>query len=406
MGFFPKNMFRFDRLLRAGRLRLVISVPVVVALLKSLSSGSAAFAQVQDQLRWIPLEPEQPRFALLDKQELKSVKVDPQLLGDVRQLEDDSFPVREEATKRLVQASTNNMIQLYAVLASDELSTEQRYRLLTVVRETLVRAPRGALGVSTNPVMQMQMQMQVQGQVPMNPDEPTGVKVDAFIDGLPAERVLQIGDWITRIDGKPLVQWDDLKFCVESKRPGEKVQLTVMRPKVDADGKALLNQNKKKIYDTMQLEVELGSAELLKEFRTRAHQPVDTPSRLERSRLSEANAVMQQFSPALRAIPVHGGASALYTKTVRKAGKPAPDDEDSSAEAAIDRNPAIKQLLTERRLIAQGLQPETPALRMLWQERLIELSAMLQEPTLSDDQHTYLERVIKRYVELMDTHSK
>ena len=394
------SLFLLGLLFRAGRLG--VGVTSLIALAGAALAAAPVQAQLQDldPLPWTVNDPDQQQFTLPDKRQLMGISVDPQLRSDVRLLEDDSYLTREQASQRLMQAGADKLMQVYAMLACDDLTVEQRYRLLAIVREALVRAPRGALGISTNQGVQMQMQMQIQN----NPDEPRGIKVDGFIDGLPAERVLLIGDWITQIDDKPLLRWDDLKFYVESKRPGDKVQLSVMRPKVDGDGKLILNQDKKKIYESLHVEAELGSAEALKDFRNRLHQPLDIPSRVERGRLSEVTQAMERFSPEPRLIAVRGGVKALYSMSSRKAGNPVAEDE-SSVDSSVDRIPAVQELLQQRRLIAQGLKQETPAMRQQWQIRLSELMMALQEPSLTKEEQVYLQRVIKRYSELMDANS-
>src|ERR1043165_1917174 len=96
-------------------------------------------------------------LAMPSPEELKQVKVDPALRALVQQLEDPSFAAREEATRKLIEASPDRM-QLYAILRpGSDITPEQRYRLLAALRENLVKSPRGAIGISMQPVQPMAM---------------------------------------------------------------------------------------------------------------------------------------------------------------------------------------------------------------------------------------------------------
>ena len=81
---------------------------------------------------------------LPDKEELATVEVPPALRDLVGRLSSDVYDDREAATVRLLEERFE-LRQLLAVLQRDELTLEQRHRLLTVVREHLIGTPRGAL---------------------------------------------------------------------------------------------------------------------------------------------------------------------------------------------------------------------------------------------------------------------
>ena len=224
---------------------------------------------------------------LPDEATLRSVTVDPQVRALVAQLDDASFQTREAATQALLEVAPDRM-HLYAMLVQEELSTEQRYRLLEVIREHLLRTPRGALGIS----------MRI---APLG-DHGMGIQVTDFVQGLPAQRVLQVGDIITHIDGTPVTDNDQVIARVQTKRPGEKVMLTIHRAQVDEQGRILRDARGAEILEIRQIELELGSAELL----SRAGTPGVTRSVVLEQRQREAAVVYELHQPTPKKITIRG----------------------------------------------------------------------------------------------------
>ena len=192
------------------------------------------------------------------------------------QLDHSCYREREAATQAL-QDGRDNRRQLYAVLAREELSAEQRHRLLAVVRQRLLNTPRGALGIS---------------MLFERPDasQPGASVVLDLLPGLPAERVLQLGDRITHVDGNPLNGRNDLIHRVQASRPGDEVLLVVNRVRRDGDGRPLLNEARQPQYETLEIGIVLASAELLKQFGSRK-------SEVESMREEEVDWAMTLFAP-------------------------------------------------------------------------------------------------------------
>ena len=312
---------------------------------------------------------------------LGSVSVDPSLRSAVEKLDDASFAAREEATQSILSSEIDRN-QIYAMLEFEPLSAEQRYRLLAVVREMLTRMPRGALGISMRPI-----QFGVAG--------PVEIRVEDLIPGLPAERVLRIGDGIVAFDGKPLVTQADLQIRIQSKKPGEKAILTIKRARVDEEGQHVLDANNQIQFDTMDVEIELGSAELLRSS-TVNNPGFDRESALERYRQREAAEVAQQYAPKPREIPVKGSLVAASLQSEPGFGRTAAPFRLRD----VDDHPLIRNLIEERTMIAQGQRKLTPALRQQWLQNLKSLMLLAQKEQQVEER-AYLEEVIARYAELL-----
>lgn len=219
-------------------------------------------------------------LAFPTRQELASVNVTAQVMALVARLDHPCYREREAATQAL-QDGRDNQRQLYAVLAQEALSAEQRHRLLAVVRQRLLNTPRGALGIS---------------MLFEQPDanQPGGSVIMDLLPGLPAERVLQRGDRITHVDGNPLNARNDLIHRVQARRPGDEVQLVVNRVRRDGDGRPLWNEARQPEYETLEIGIVLASAELL---RDRAGNSPPGTSAVEQVRLIEAQHAAQLFAP-------------------------------------------------------------------------------------------------------------
>jgi C-terminal processing protease CtpA/Prc len=150
---------------------------------------------------WQIVDPFEPGL-LMDQpsqrlQNVADVPLDMTLLEIVRKLDAPEFHAREEAAQQIIERA-DDKIKLYAILDHGNLTVEQRYRLLQVVREFLLEMPRGAVGISMD------------GWQPGMALQDGGVRVADLVPGMPAERVLQVGDRIIAIDGHPLATQNDL----------------------------------------------------------------------------------------------------------------------------------------------------------------------------------------------------
>jgi hypothetical protein len=362
-------------------LRLAASTIAIVVLAGEVRAQNDDF----DALRRSLIN-ELPETTVPSAQQLRHIAIDPQIRAYVTDLADAAFKVREEATQHLLDAATDKM-QVYALLAGDDLSTEQRYRLLAIVREHLIKTPRGAIGISMS-------------SFPINAGGQIEIRVTDLLPGLPAERVLQIGDRIIQVDGMPLMQGDDLQFRVQSKRPGEKVKLTVKRTEVDEEGQVVMDVDNQVRFKTMELELELGSAELLKNVRGQFNQG----SRVESTRLMEAAEASRKYAPQPKPVEVRGGPEALLSATARPGAGAAGSAEDGAfgmAGVDLDRYPSLRRLMLDRRRIARGEMIETRLLRESWTRQLMLMMDTLQQADLPNDQRASLKRAIELYVELM-----
>jgi hypothetical protein len=327
-------------------------------------------------------------LAMPDPTQLKNVKIDPTLRAVVHQLEDPSFEVREQATKKLIEMAPDKM-QLYAMLApGSDLSPEQRYRLLAALREHLLKSPRGAVGISMEPVQQMM-------------GGPLEIRVTDLLPGLPAERVLKVNDRITHVDDQPLFAYDDLQFRVQCKRPGDKVALIIKRPRTELEAPpAGREANHQPQFDVMRIELELGSAELLREFNeARAAQfnqaLPQLPQRVETMRLAEAKAADQNLAPKPRPIAITGNSPLVASGASGMV--------EFGLDPDVESHPVVREILRYRKLINSGeITPQQQqALRDQWEKELIELYRQTQSRLLTADQREYLNSVIERCADLM-----
>ena len=146
----------------------------------------------------------------------------------------DKFAEREAAQQQLLKladtAHTNVLaacVSLYRQAQDPEVKTRLREIMETVVDKYLFRAPRGYLGVRLNRVNVRGGQLVVQGMIV----PPGGVWVSQVLDDGGAQKAgMQPNDVIIAVDGKPCDSGPDgfIEY-VQTKRPGEKLTLSVVR---------------------------------------------------------------------------------------------------------------------------------------------------------------------------------
>jgi hypothetical protein len=324
---------------------------------------------------------EQDPFAAIDRlaaepytrEQLQNVSVDGDILDLVRLLDADDYAVREQATTELLKQD-NRRIQLYAVLALGTLSVEQRCRVLQVVREQLVNAPRGALGIQMDPPMFI-------------PGGPIEIRIADLIAGLPAERVLQVGDRIVALDGNPLFTHDDLQSRIQAKKPGDPINVTVKRPKVDDAGRLVRNEAGDMIAETLTFEMQLGPAELLDQ-RNRQQGLNIRGNRIDQARRVEADAITYAYAPRPRPLTVTSGAALLSR-----------EDDD------VERAGEIINLRMQQEMLADVGPAQLRAMQDMWRQQLAALLERAQRPGLTDAERDYLQRVADRFVQIMNAGS-
>ena len=89
--------------------------------------------------------------------------------------------------------------------------------------------------------------------------------VARLLPDLPAQDVLLIGDRITHLHGKPLPNWRAFVKEVQTRAPGAKITVTVERLiSARRPARRRIGAEEPK-FATMDIEIELGSAEMLRD---------------------------------------------------------------------------------------------------------------------------------------------
>lgn len=177
--------------------------------------------------------------------DIARVQIQPDLLRLVRAFDSDSFAERASA-RDAIAARSPSSLELMAILLRKDLSLDARHALVTLLSDAIMHAPRGALGIRMDgPLMR----------------ETPGVRVTALVPGMPAERVLQPGDLLREIEGKPLIDRTELIRTVQSLAPGVEVQLLVRRVRRDAEGRVLTGPDGAELTDDLRVRVRLGSTD-------------------------------------------------------------------------------------------------------------------------------------------------
>lgn len=204
----------------------------------------AAAIDLNGQFIQAPVEP----LPLPTDSELSRIDVPADLVRLARQFDADAFAERASAREQLI-ARKSTAEELMALLMRHDLSSDARHAIVSVLERRIMEAPRGALGIRMEgPLMRT-----------------TGVRVTGLVPGMPAERVLQVGDLISSVDGQPLMDRSDLIRAVQSLPPGVEVGLVVRRTKRDAEGKVLVGDDGLERVDELKLKLRLGSTEDLNE---------------------------------------------------------------------------------------------------------------------------------------------
>lgn len=168
----------------------------------------------------------------------------------VTRLGGDTFADRERASAELREMAITNDV-LMAVLEQGGLDEEQRNRLLRALRWRILYRPRGAVGIRMEP---SGTAISVRG-----------VLVTEVISGLPAERVLRVGDVILEIDGQRITTSADLIGRVQRLQPGDPIRMGVIRPAPadTPDGPGILRFEGDRVFEEVDVEFPLGSYDKL-----------------------------------------------------------------------------------------------------------------------------------------------
>jgi hypothetical protein len=201
-------------------------------------NDGGVLAQQQMQLPGLDADP------LPTDAEIARVPVPPDLLQIARALDSDSYAERAAAREQL-SARKAPANELMAVLLRRDLTVDARHAFVSQLAFAIMNAPRGALGIRMEgPLMRE-----------------TGVRVTGLVPGMPAERVLEVGDLLREIDGKPLVDRSELIRTVQSLAPGVEIQLLVRRIRRDAGGRVLVGADGAELTDELRVKMRLGSTQ-------------------------------------------------------------------------------------------------------------------------------------------------
>lgn len=290
---------------------------------------------------------------------LQGLTADPAVSRLVSQLGSASFTERDAATVALQDQNIPD-IQLWLHLAgmAGPLSNEAHTRLLEIGRRRIVDAPRGALGI----------------QMAQRFGEMDGVTVTALIPNMPAQKVLKPGDRIIELDKRPIAVSSQLSEIVQTKRPGQKIAVIIMRGERDELGRVKGGADGRPLETRIELEMEVGSRADLAKF---GDGGMDSPL-YESGRDKQANSLLEAFPVPVRMLPA-----------TMMAGE----------KADVDCHPDIVQL---KAMLAR---PESlgggAGVRAVLRARLESLQAAARIPGLTADEQQWLTAVAERFLELI-----
>jgi hypothetical protein len=291
---------------------------------------------------------------------MNGVVADPAVTALVRDLGATEFAQRDAATTALRDAKVpDEQIWIHLLSTPGGLSYEAHARLLDIGYTRIKDAPRGALGIQM-----------AGGRMGEN----NGVTVTALIPNMPAQKVLRPGDRIVELDGKPIQVSEQLSTIVQTKRPGERIALVVMRGQRDAAGRVVGGPDGRPVETRHELEIEVGSRADLEKF---GDGGMDAPV-FDRGRDRMSELLLETFPAPVRMIRMERVPGELI---------------------AVDSHPDIIQLQ------AQLARPDGLGLgagvRSVLRARLDSLEASARAPGLTDNERAWFQAVVERYRELI-----
>lgn len=185
--------------------------------------------------------------------DLRKVDVGPELIRLARALDADHLAERE-AARDAITARKPTPEELMALLLREDLSDEARHQLVSVLRERILYAPRGALGIRMENV----------------PDREGGVRITGLVPGMPAERILKPGDVVKKVGDDVVRSTADLINAVQSLPPGVEVRVTVRRTSRQALAEAQpadapKPEQPQQLFEEIEATLRLGSTDELNE---------------------------------------------------------------------------------------------------------------------------------------------
>jgi hypothetical protein len=316
---------------------------------------------------------------------LARVEVAPDLLEIVSRLDAPKWSQRESAAHEL-ESHSAPLDQLLAVLNREALSVEQRSRLVEVVNQRILHAPRGAMGI--------RMQLGFEGR--------GGVTVQDLLNGMPAEGILKVHDRIIEIDGREVGTAGDLAEIVQMRRPGDVIRVVVMRPARGPNGEILYDEKHQRIEERIVASMPLASQDDLEKFEAGDVPPMPgfprvatrTRDQLAILRSMQARELSLRFG--VRPVAVEEEPSA---ENASDGSAPRAAAGDKSRE--VHTHPALEQLVHELAYVRSGAMKITEPLRRTWLLRRDDLQRQVSDVNLSRDDRAYLARVLDEYTRLM-----
>jgi hypothetical protein len=305
--------------------------------------------------------------------DFSDVTFEPWMIETIDRLDDPSFEARDQATNYLVD-SCSDLRQLFAMLIKLELSVEQHQRILEVIHRHLMHRPRGALGINMD---QNHFNRQIPGEI----------RINDLLPNLPAEKVLRVDDRITHFNGIMLQNRGELIEQAQSRLPGERITLTVHRPRLDERGQYIEGPDQEPVLDELQITLELGSADKLLDPVTGL--PLRGGPVLQQRR-EQAVFVSQHFAAEpLRVVASNGDAEPFFSASLQIT--------DEMIEQHVDI-----QLLVRQIAVAQTSPPDiADAYREQWRQRLAYLRQQAVAPEWSDLDREFFTKLSARYEELV-----
>ena len=290
-------------------------------------------------------------------QRLQGVQADARVAALVDRLGSASFEERDAASRALLdRAIPDEQVWLQLVRRGDRLSPEAHARLLEVGRSRIVDAPRGALGIQMAPRF----------------GETDGVTVTGLIPNMPARKVLRAGDRIVELDGQRIRVSTELSAIVQTKRPGDRIRVAVMRGERDELGRVKGGVDGRLVESRVELEMEVGAREDLERF---GDGGMDSPL-VDTGRMRLADSMRQRFPGPVRVV-----------RAERVPGE----------RIDVDTHPEIVRL---RELLSDPVSLGPNAIAV-FRSRLANLRAIARMPGLSDAERAWFQAVADRYLELL-----
>ncbi len=291
------------------------------------------------------------------------------LLEAINQLDAPDYETREQAMMWIAAARRLD-IDFRAILATADLSIEQRNRLLIAWHDRVVFRPRGALGVE-------------QRWVPDDDSIYGSFEILSLLPDLPAREVLQLRDRITHFDGRRPISGEELREHVQSLEPGDVVKLTVERIVRDENGDAQRDDAGELLRETIEVDLPLGPLEKLVDRNGIPQLAMD-------AKAIARNTMRRQFrvfAPHAEMIRFSDGVN-LNDMPTR-----------SRMEEMVDQHNTIVFLKRQLDYIDQGRATYDDMLEQ-WDRMVQQVRSQINDPATTDAEREFLQLVVKRFYEL------